>query len=75
MNPKKSKPRVKMDKYYLFCMKQDFWAAETTLNIFRLFATRNRPGSALAVTVGVCIINLKAFSRLFPSISIHDKGY
>ena len=75
MNPKKSKPRVKMDKYYLFCMKQDFWAVETTLNMFRLFVFNSQPPSALAVSVGVCIINLKTFSRLFPSISIHDKGY
>ena len=75
MNPNKSKPRVRMDKYDLFCMKQDFWAVETTLNIFRLFAFNSQPPSALAVSVGIYIINLKTFFRLFPSISIQDKGY
>ena len=75
MNPKKSKPRVIMDKYDLFCMKQDFWTVETTLNIFCLFVFNSQPPSALAVSVGNCIINLKTFFRLFPSISIQDKGY
>lgn len=35
---------VIMDKYDLFCMKQDLWAGETTLYISLLFVlTRNRP--------------------------------
>ena len=66
-----------MDKYDLFCMKQDFWAVKTTLNIFRLFVFNSHlPSaySALAVSVGIRIIILKTFFRLFPSISIQDKG-
>ena len=63
-----------MDKYDLFCMKQDFWAVETTLNIFRLFVFNSHLPSALAVSVGICVIILKTFFHLFPSIAIQDKG-
>ena len=35
---------VIMGKYDLFCMKRDFWAVKTTLNISLLFVlTRDRP--------------------------------
>ena len=71
MNPTKLKPMVIMDKYDLFCMKQDLWAVETTLYISLLFVRVNsQPPPALAV-----IINLKTLFRLFPSISIQDKGH
>ena len=74
MNPNKSKPRVIMDKYDLFCMKQDFWAVETTLNILRLFAFNSQPPSALAVSVGIYIINLKTFFRLFHQYQSKIRG-
>ena len=65
-----------MDKYDLFCIKQDFWAVETTLIIFRLFVFNSQLPSALAVTWVLTFAKLaETLFRLFPSILIQNKGY